>query len=442
MCTDTLTVAAPTGTSTDVRTMPLTWAQAGIWQAVWEFGDDARHLVMSLPVQLPGPLPEPTVRDVLAAVCGRYDVVRTRFPWAARHQLVEHAVDLPVLILESDASHADGVARVTSALNATPFDPQSSPPLRVGLLREAGRVHAVVLAFSHLSFDIAGARILRGHIATALAHPETRLPRARQTDELVLHEGSDDARSRSDATITRWERAMRATAPGPGVRPVASGSYPVLQLRSTELASAAQALSTRLRVSTGSVVLAGVVRAFAAETGAPPPMWQLIVGNRHHASLADLVGITVQNGPFTTPQSALTTGLQDLVGPVHRGAVNAYLNARYDTDALRRRVDVLTAEGDACDLSYFFNDTRPNARGWEESPIDPAFDRDLAAEPRVIAERATSDVTAFVSLGADGPAAVLTLQVDEATIERGAAGKILGRVRDEVVGAVVGSAPA
>lgn len=442
MHTDVLTVEAPAGSDPDPRTMPLTWAQASMWQASWEFGDEARFLVMRLPVPLPGPLPESIVREVLGSVCGLYDVARTRFPREERHQRVEPTVGLPTLVLDSDVPPAAGTAALADALGATPFDPAAAPPLRVGLLRRGGLVHAVVLAFSHLAFDIAAARLLRDQVAAAFAHPGATLPDVRQTGELVALEASGDSRTRSDATISRWERAVRAGAPGPGMRPCAPGSHPVLQLRSVDLAAAAQALAPRLRVSAGSVVLAGVVRAFAAETGRTPPVWQLIVGNRHHGPLADLVGITAQNGPFTTPPSAAATPLHDLVAPVHRGAVHAYINARYDTDALHRRVAALAAAGDACDLSYFFNDARLDARGWDALPAGPdSLGRDGDAAPVVVSERSVSDSTAFVSLGADGPTAVLSLQVDESAIDRDTAGRVLSRVRDEVMGAVTGHAP-
>lgn len=437
--TDVLTVAPPRGPRDETRTLPLTWAQANMWQAVWGYREDARHLVMRLPVPLPRPLPAQTVRDVLRAVLGDHDVVRTRFPHDARRQVVEASVDLALVVLDADAGHGDAVTALSAALVDPAADPQD-PPVRVGLQQHRGRVHAVVLAFSHLAFDITGARLLRGRVAAALAHPDATPPGTRQTGELVAQETSAEARARSATTIARWERAVRAAAPGPGVRPCRAGSYPVLQVRSVELAAAAQSLASHLRCSAGSVVLAAVVRAFAVHTGRTPPMWQLVVGNRHHAALSDFVGITVQNGPFTTPAGAATTPLPDLVLPVHRGAVNAYLNARYDTDALHARVRALAGAGDACDLSYFFNDARLDARGWERAALDADGRRDEDASPVVVSERTNADSTAFVTLGADGPAALLSLQVDESVVDRATAGRILAQARHDVLAAAAGRA--
>lgn len=430
----TTTVSVRTDATYDA-VLPLTWAQANMWDAVWGYREEAVDLVLGLPLLLEAAVPQPDALAALSRLLSRHETARTTFDRSQRRQRVHARAELTVVLADADADPQQALDAVLAELSSTPFDPEREPPVRAGLVRTGAGVRAVALALSHLAFDAYGARLLLDDLSAELTGHAGAT--SAQSGELVARESSRPLTDRSDATIARWLAALRPLPPGCGIVPTRRSRFTGYHLGSTALPVAAQAAAVRTGTSGGSVVLAAFVAALQEVVPQPPAALQLIAGNRYYPDLSGYAGLALQNGLFVMPPH--TPVFDDLTGRTHHAALWAYTNARYDTRRLREAVFDLHARGEAADLSWFFNDARKGPADWAglERQID-SLDTLLSQEdprPVPVLERELLDATAFLHLLPAGRKCSLLLVVDDAVIDRHAAERLLAQARSSVIAA-------
>src|SRR4051794_8423493 len=123
-------------------------------------------------LELPRPVDAARLRDALAAVVGRHDLLRARLrPWRSSDRQLAWEIgdeldDEPLMTFAaSDDEHLHDLRdRVVSE----PFTLVRSPPFRFALFERAGRAHLVLVAH-HSALDLQGMVVVLRELAAAYA---------------------------------------------------------------------------------------------------------------------------------------------------------------------------------------------------------------------------------------------------------------------------------
>ncbi|MET8422683.1 amino acid adenylation domain-containing protein [Nocardia sp. NPDC004860] len=135
--------------------VPLSYAQQRMW-FLNRLDTDAATYNLPIALRVTGPLDVPALRDAVADLVARHEVLRTYYP---EHEGVGHQVILDVH--EPDAmpslpvvpvTEAE-VAQVVSEVAFAPFDVTAAPPLRLRLLRLDAEDHVLVCVVHHIAGD-------------------------------------------------------------------------------------------------------------------------------------------------------------------------------------------------------------------------------------------------------------------------------------------------
>ncbi|MEC3955141.1 amino acid adenylation domain-containing protein [Nocardia sp. CDC153] len=149
--------------------IPLSYAQ----QRMWFLNRlDTESATYNLPIALriTGPLDVSALRDAVADLVARHEVLRTIYP---EHRGVGHQVVLPVdaadampTLLVAEVTEAE-VAQVVSEVAFAPFDVTAAPPLRLRLLSLGAQDHVLVCVVHHIAGDGFSAGPLTRDLITA-----------------------------------------------------------------------------------------------------------------------------------------------------------------------------------------------------------------------------------------------------------------------------------
>jgi amino acid adenylation domain-containing protein len=137
---------------------PLSYAQQRLWFLDQLEPGSPTYTCLGV-LRLAGPLAIDALRDSIAAIVRRHEILRTTFPdrdGAPYQQIAAHAtVDVPLIDLTSlPAGDRDrALRRVARAEAYVPFDLARGPLLRVRLLRTAPADHVLVIAMHHIVSD-------------------------------------------------------------------------------------------------------------------------------------------------------------------------------------------------------------------------------------------------------------------------------------------------
>ncbi|GAA1753381.1 hypothetical protein [Luedemannella helvata] len=426
----------------DSSSLPLTWAQRNMWDAIWGYGTDVSDLTLLRSIVGGNELTLPDALDAVARFAARHEVARTTFDRDRLRQRVASDVELPVAVREASDDPRTDADRLLDDLRATPFAHEEEPPVRVGLVSDGTRVTSVGLALSHLAFDMSGADLLRDAFAAELVADRHAAPAlGKQTSWLVTQEAGDALANLSTTTIDKWSAAMAKLPSGRGIMAPTPGAYTVSSLRSTALAVAAQAIAVRTRTGSGSVIMTALCLALQEILPQAPAALRIIAGNRQHRDLADFAGITLQNGLFVVPDLAGTPDFDELARRSHRSAIWGYVNARYDAGRLLEVVSRDQERGLVPDLSYFFNDLRSRGRDWSGLEARhaelPGLARDEMAEPTRVGRHTVRDCALFLHVLPVSTECSLRLMCDDSVIDPATAGTILRRLREIVIDAAL-----
>lgn len=146
-----------TAATADVRALPITEAQKGIW-ALSQIGDDAsRAYHQSFTVRVSGPFDVDSMRRALQGVVNRHEALRATFSAEGDYQLI-HAL-MPIEAPLIDLSHDGSDERETLAARqvgeevARPFDLARGPLLRASIIRLEDEKHLLALTIHHIVTD-------------------------------------------------------------------------------------------------------------------------------------------------------------------------------------------------------------------------------------------------------------------------------------------------
>ncbi|MBE3008177.1 hypothetical protein IL992_03095 [Microbispora sp. NEAU-D428] len=341
---------------------PLTWGQRLIWRAVHLMGDSQTFL--SCPWVLPvyGRRDLGSVLDALRVLLERHESLRTTFALTPEGpvQRVGRGGELAVDLVEAGQERALRVAeRLAGELGRTAFAHDRDLPLRCAVVVKNGRPMALALAFSHLAVDFQALNTLSEEWK-ALLRGEELPPAEWQPMDQAAAEREEPYPARSAKSVRYWHSVL---AEGPldvfdhPPREAEDPRFIEVGMESVALATAAQRLAERWKMSTTSVLLAACATVLATVSGRPRAVMQLVHSNRRDARTRTMVGTVEQDGLFVLDLPA--TDFAAACRAAHRGALRAYRNAHYDPFEMQAmREEIGRRRGREPDLDAFFNDRR------------------------------------------------------------------------------------
>jgi Condensation domain len=361
----------------------LTWGQKGIWDTIQYTG---RTMNIGGAMPLPPGTPLQEIETLLRYVVGRHQALRTKLlfteiapgtatesvPGASAEQpavkfyprqVVFEQGEIPLQIVDVPYDQdADAEAEVLRAhYELTAFDYAAEWPVRMGVIRQSGKLTHLVVQYSHLAVDGSGIEA----VVRDLAHmdPATGTATAPVSGvtplELAGIQGTAAGRRHSDKSLRYWAKLLRSI---PAQR--FNGSDDPRDLRFQEIVCYSPAMHLAIRsiaARTGAdgshVLLAAYAVALARVTGRSPSVAQVIVNNRFRPGFAEAVSQLCQCGICAIDVADST--FDEVVIRAWKGATDAYLHGYFSTTAHQDTLREIAAErGEPIDISCYVNDRR------------------------------------------------------------------------------------
>lgn len=438
---------------------PATWGQHAIWDVVRHLGADAaRYNVCGGGAVEPG-LPTTRIVEALRELFPLNDSLRTTLHEDGDGRLVQqvHESGTAALVVRRCEAEAveDEAGALLDRLAAAPFDFEHEWPARFGAVESGGLVRHMVLVLSHTAADAWGLRYLIEDMSS-LSHggASGRQLRQRRRDRLqpleeAQYQASERGRRQDTAARRHWRgkldlgprrmfRPAAESAPADASAAGAAPKFPNAELDSPALALALHRVSATHAVSSSSILLAAASAMAARLSGSADAVFQVVVNNRFLPGLQGAVSTVAQEGIFHLPNA--TERLPQLLRRAFGSSLSTYRNAYYHKASLERDMAQLRGQqGDVCDLTCFFNDTRgvkPNSAGAPGSPPDSASIEKIRSRTtlRWPVEFEPRRNVSFALDVLDGPGSVaLSMTADSALIPRADMERFLYGVEDLVV---------
>lgn len=427
---------------------PLAWGQFHMWHPLLRYG--AAFATLSLRQVVALPAPGPDVPQALAAIrrlVETHQVLRTRFadragePWQTAAAEGTHLVEVCELGAEAGTGALAAFAeRRTRKLAAEPFRHSHEWPVRFSLVCRGGRVRAVAVVCSHLTFDGWSAGLVGTALRRLLAGAPATVPEWQPLDQ-AAYERSERG-LREDARAMRHFRARLAEVPDTAPLPPHEAASPPIQqwwLTSTALAAASVAVAERTRTSSSAVMLTLAATVLAALRGRPVVPMLLITGNRVTERRQRYMAATAQDGLYVHDGGADGT-LDAAVRTVYRRSATSYLRASFHPESLAG----LTAELDAArdhplDLSGYFNDARLS-RDWQLPPGPGPYPRS-ARGPAFVRGYDVNDMAFCLVLAQQGPDCQVSLLADTRLLPAPAIPRVLSGLESVLCEAAAADIP-
>lgn len=343
---------------------PMTWGQQAIWRPIEAYGEDSSYFNMTRVLPLPPGTELTAVLDALRDWVAANQALRSRYLNGPGGPCQDVRPDgtLPVTVARLPPE------QLAHRLAARCFRHAEEWPVRVAVDTSAGQARCVVFVLSHLAADWWGFELLLEEFTNRLAGPVEE--RAWQPLDQTAHERSPAGRRASAAALAHWRERL-------SVVPVSMFDFPAftperpryqrLRLASPALAVAAELLATANRVSTSSVLLAGVAVSLAALSGRRTCVLKLVSSNRNDARLRRLAAPTAQNCLFVLDDLGPDLTMCEVIRQCYRRGMTAYSCGRYDPAAMDELIaEVAVRRGVCFDLKAYFNDVRGGQDRWPD----------------------------------------------------------------------------
>lgn len=145
---------------------PLSLGQERLWFLHQLDPDDASYSI-HLAYRLRGPVDPARLEHALGVVVDRHDVLRTRFPEIDGEPVQDVGPATGVTLLRAGAAGPEEArTRVAEWVN-TPFDLETGPPIRAGLVRISDDDHVLAVVLHHIAGDGRSAGLLAAELRRA-----------------------------------------------------------------------------------------------------------------------------------------------------------------------------------------------------------------------------------------------------------------------------------
>ena len=351
-------------------TAPLTWGQRSMWNAIQQIapGDNLMNVGRQLVVPARCRLEPPAVAAALGQLIERHESLRTLIrpgtPEAGREepaQVLVRTGQLGVEVLHCEPADAAALAVETEKrLFATRFGYASEFPIRAALVVAGGRVDRVVLMFCHIATDGPGADVVVRDLRLLLVRGQLGPRTAPQPLDLARWQGSVEGLERTRASLSYWSELFRRIPPTmlAPAGPVQVPRHQRARLTSAALQAASGIVAARLRVSTGTVLLAATVALIAERTGHPTVAISMVINNRFQPDHHDVVSNLAQLGLLAVDVDDAPP-FPELVLRVRQAALPGTRQAYHDPTVVDPALDAIGRErGTPIHPYCCFNDGR------------------------------------------------------------------------------------
>jgi hypothetical protein len=410
--------------SADGAQAPLTWGQYSIWRPIQALPQSSSSFNFKRVLPL---APRAVTVDFAAAalrqLIERHQTLRAHF-FAGRpaQQRVEMsgAYEVEIVDVASVNAAAEAAQGVALRLASSAFDLDTEWPARFAFIRVDGMVQSICLATSHVGTDFFAIERLLADFRELLAGVTPPKPAWGPLAQAEL-ESSPAGLRRSRRSLEHWRKylsvapeRMFSGEPGPG-EPL---PFQTWALTSPAIAWAVPILAERTRTSSSAVLLTASALLLRVVTRRQKAILKIIVGNRFSPQDEALMAPTCNDGIFVcAPESG---DVAAAIARAHRDAIETYMNASYDPDALIELTQQVARErGAPIDLSAYFNDARLG-KEWPAVPNE-RISRDelnrLRAQSQIalldsLPEHDMSYCVTVVPYNGPEPAAVIRLLAD------------------------------
>ncbi len=353
----------------------LTWGQAGIWRTTQETG---RTMNIATPVTLPEGTSVDEMVALLRFIVSRHPALRTRLSYTGQQprQVVAGSGEVRLQVADIGDGDDPGAAaeELRSRYELCWYDYEREFPVRMGVVRQAGALRAMVIGFSHVMVDGAALAALTRdtqHLGQATVPPVVL-----DALELARVQHGPAGHRLNGRSMRYWETRLGKLSPwhNPVPPEPREPRFRELVAYSPAMAVGLRAVEARTSVQSTYVLLAAYAVAVARVLGRNPSVAQIAVSNRFRPGFAEAVLQVSQPGLCVVDAAAKT--FDEVVGRAMLAATTASYYAYYDP-AERDRLLAAVAEraGRPLDIAWHLNDRRDllAGRGMSDPPTREAL---------------------------------------------------------------------
>lgn len=412
-------------------TFPATWSQRELWWTINHHKPGGFYQIWQT-FDLPESWPLDAVIDLLRFLVIRHQALRSKVRLDDEGRLWQVIADSGSLSVQvEDVPYRTNIAEFTTRLRkeylAVEPDLQEEFPLKLAIVTSNGQPRSALLVCSLVVLDSGSLRILENEVNTLIAR---KLDQKEKVLRPVTHRPEDQAREESLESASRisqkslayWRSILMDSPPGL-FSEVEAGHAPLWigSLKSRPLGEAESTLVREAGLTPSALYLGAMCCVLASVTGKSRMTFRLPAGNRLGVTHRDFVGAVAQHAVMNI--ELIPVSFYELIRLLGRRLSLAYRRTRYDPDDLRQVIrEVAAIRGADLDLTYLFNDLRPETRK-QAQKRRRVGSSSLAPESAIswdLLHATNSDIKIHARIGvsaADGDP-VLDLAVDESCMTR------------------------
>ncbi|GAB1690786.1 condensation domain-containing protein [Krasilnikovia sp. M28-CT-15] len=419
--------------SDELIPVPLTWGQRAILGTIDQLGSGGDYFNILRVVPLPEYIAPAQIRKLVTTVTTENSALRTLALRSGPH-LFQHTVAPETIRVEVYETGGNVLARaraVAANLAAAPIDHAAQPPVRWAAVTSQKGEAALAIAASHFAVDAYALALLVRRVTELAADASAEQCSVWQPRAQALQESTPGAAVRTSRAIDRWKRvtgqvpASACCVPDKRDRP---DRFVEWSLDSVDMVAASTRVATRTGSSLASVVLAVWCIAIGVLDGRSAASMTLISGNRVREYERRYVGPMAQDTAMCVEWSALLA-FDDFVSQVHREALSAYADGKYDPEALAASLGASSGEvRPPRKILTFFNDARGQPSHMSTTGASP-----LAGEPRRLGAWPMLDLARFLMLQETPMGCRLRLLVDTEYVEDRRVPELLLAIENAVI---------
>jgi hypothetical protein len=412
-------------------TFPATWSQRELWWTINHHKPGGFYQLWQT-FDLPESWPLDAVIDLLRFLVIRHQALRSKVRLddeGRLWQVIAASGSLPVQV--EDVPYRADIAEFTTRLRkeylAVEPDLQQEFPLKLAIITSNGQPRSALLVCSHAVLDSGSLPILQNEVGTLIARKldqkeKVLRPVAHRPEDQAREEGLESARRITQKSLAYWRSVLMDSPPGL-FSEVEAGRAPLWigSLTSRAMGEAESALVREAGLASSALYLGATCCVLASVTGKSRMTFRLPAGNRPGVMHRNFVGAVAQHAILNI--ELIPVSFYELIRLLERRLSLACSRTRYDPDELRQVIrEVAAIRGADLDLTYLFNDLRPETRRQAQRHLRAGSSSSMpeSAVSWDLLHTANSDIKIRARIGvsaADGDP-VLDLAADESCMTR------------------------